>query len=786
MTTLQKICKRVAVVLLAAVLLCCAALFAACDETQGPAGPQGPQGEQGIQGEQGEKGDKGDKGDTGPQGPAGEQGPAGQDGEDGEDGQNGAAWYTGAGVPSTGTAGAVGDFYLDTATYDLYQRGESGWEKIGNIKGPQGDKGETGEQGPAGPAGEQGPQGPAGEDGEDGQTLYVGYDGYFWNGAERTEYAAGSSLGEDVAESTLGLEGTMRKYYPGGYLDLSSDPVALWAGYMPASQRTQYGNTVVTELRVIAQSAGQLYIGTAKVEDVTAKTATANTQAYTVSAGANTIGLRLAVAADETLVLGGSGSVGLYYAPSVPADDEDGNFAWLSEGVLSEQNGLADTLAVQVRAEFYAAGSAPLYPNIREDAGEVSALSDVAYGVAPFAYADEGLFAGKTITRIGVPVKSVNEAACPVVTVYKVKVSQKSDFANNYVEKYELHLPHENFTNEYVYVDCRIECGEDERLAVGVTGDTVVWGYKAWGSFEEGKFLLNDGSANDNDRLVFDIYYEYGMGAAHSFAAHWQALEEAEFAAAYAGKYVSILGDSISTYPGYSDNSETNSTIGGNALYYGDVNSFDVYDVRDTWWKKAADAAGMNVLVDNAWSGDRFGWKVLDRCVQLHADAGVNNGKDPDVIVVYIGINNFNAYAQNDGYYLDPGAADEIDWGALIQESGYGTPETFADYYALMLDKIQNRYPDAEVFCCTLLPNGCMREGGVVALEEFNNIIRALALRFGYGVADLYRDSGITEENMKDYFGADTSQTLHPGARGMSAIADAVLKAMRAAAVAKR
>ena len=108
-----------------------------------------------------------------------------------------------------------------------------------------------------------------------------------------------SSLGEDVAESTLGLEGTMRKYYPGGYLGLSSDPVALWAGYMPASQRTQYGNTIVTELRVIAQSAGQLHIGTAKVADVTAKTAAANTQAYTVNAGANTIGLRLAVAADK-------------------------------------------------------------------------------------------------------------------------------------------------------------------------------------------------------------------------------------------------------------------------------------------------------------------------------------------------------------------------------------------------------------------------------------------------------------------------------------------------------
>lgn len=144
----------------------------------------------------GATGEKGDKGDTGAQGPQGEKGETGAQGPAGADGDDGATWLFGAVAPTN--QGKNGDFYLDTATYDVYQKSSGAWSKTGNIKGatgaqgPKGDKGDTGEQGPQGetgaqgpqgekgetgaqgPKGDQGDQGPAGEDGSDGATWLFG------------------------------------------------------------------------------------------------------------------------------------------------------------------------------------------------------------------------------------------------------------------------------------------------------------------------------------------------------------------------------------------------------------------------------------------------------------------------------------------------------------------------------------------------------------------------------------------------------------------------------------
>ena len=145
---------------------------------QGPIGPQGPEGKQGPQGEtgatgpsgpagpQGPTGPSGDKGETGPAGPAGPAGPkgdAGQPGEkgdngqDGKDGKDGNKWFTGVSVAgrqnseytinddddnaefySTGVT--VGDMFLNSETYDVYQCTSKGdksttWKWICNVCG---------------------------------------------------------------------------------------------------------------------------------------------------------------------------------------------------------------------------------------------------------------------------------------------------------------------------------------------------------------------------------------------------------------------------------------------------------------------------------------------------------------------------------------------------------------------------------------------------------------------------------------------------------------------------
>ncbi len=65
-------------------------------------------------------------------------GEQGEQGIQGEKGETGTVWLNGASDPSE-DLGRVGDYYLNTTTYDVYQKSESGWgEAIINIKGAPG------------------------------------------------------------------------------------------------------------------------------------------------------------------------------------------------------------------------------------------------------------------------------------------------------------------------------------------------------------------------------------------------------------------------------------------------------------------------------------------------------------------------------------------------------------------------------------------------------------------------------------------------------------------------
>lgn len=85
---------------------------------EGPAGPQGPQGDQGIQGIQGVQGDPGADGNT---------------------------LLSGSGAPSNGL-GNDGDFYIDTAAFDIYGPKAGGvWPSGSSLIGATGPQGPTGD-----------------------------------------------------------------------------------------------------------------------------------------------------------------------------------------------------------------------------------------------------------------------------------------------------------------------------------------------------------------------------------------------------------------------------------------------------------------------------------------------------------------------------------------------------------------------------------------------------------------------------------------------------------------
>lgn len=158
--------------------------------------------------------------------------------------------------------------------------------------------------------------------------------------------------------------------------------------------------------------------------------------------------------------------------------------------------------------------------------------------------------------------------------------------------------------------------------------------------------------------------------------------------------------------------------------------------MNETWWKQIANKTGMNVLVNNSYSGDKVTGYGQTRCEQLHDDTGDNAETNPDVIAVYLGINDFDANVAND---------------------------TFASSYDTMISKIVAKYDSADVYLLTLLPNKVRQDSE--KLLAYNAAIRAAAEKYGCTVVDLYADSGVTADNVASYTNA--SDCLHPNMAGM-------------------
>ena len=246
----------------------------------------------------------------------------------------------------------------------------------------------------------------------------------------------------------------------------------------------------------------------------------------------------------------------------------------------------------------------------------------------------------------------------------------------------------------------------------------------------------------------------------------------------FKGKKVSILGDSISTYAGVSNDATANATLKSGAIYY-NAGTQGVYRA-DTWWQQTIDAMGMELLVNNSWSGSavlhtRSGTvgAYVNRCVQLHNTAG----DEPDVIVVFLGTNDFS-------YYQSALGTADIDYDKLITDNGdgtytYATPVTTCEAYAVMLHKMVNRYPDAEVYCMNLLPRRNPDHDGkyvVPAPTQFNGELAKVISHFDCTVVDL-ENCGITPapENFDIYI---TDQSVHPGPLGMDKMTQALIDAM--------
>lgn len=229
----------------------------------------------------------------------------------------------------------------------------------------------------------------------------------------------------------------------------------------------------------------------------------------------------------------------------------------------------------------------------------------------------------------------------------------------------------------------------------------------------------------------------------------------------YFGKRFSVLGDSISTLEGFNPR--------GNNLFYDEKSQekTGIWEMEQTWWGKVIDFFGGELLVNDSWSGCRVTRLPESReqypsaCAQRRTGHLHEGDVYPDVILIYLGINDWGAGVPVvPGDDLAPGQGDTV----------------FSLAYATMLARLKANYPNAEIWCCTLGEtamgaNPAFRfpeSFGGISLLEYNHQIINAALAAGVCVADIH--------SLEIPF--DTMDGTHPTAAGMDTLAMLMVRQM--------
>jgi lysophospholipase L1-like esterase len=289
--------------------------------------------------------------------------------------------------------------------------------------------------------------------------------------------------------------------------------------------------------------------------------------------------------------------------------------------------------------------------------------------------------------------------------------------------------------------------------------------------------------------------------------------------AAYAGKYISVMGDSISTFNGVSDDEALG--LGDNPAYSKYTLTGAVYTPERTYWGKLAAETDMELCVINSWGGGKvYGWpsKYAGKdCMLLRSYNLARNGQSPDLILLNFGINDMgSSYSsiQDSGSSSFTGKFPTGDlyqrltatnksktnkeivaeWFAEVEQkaaqggfdpadpntitfNSSGKSDIYVCWeaaYALSLQNIKRLYGNAEIFCITL-PDRNHTSSTQPRLSRANLIIQALAEYFEVGCVDQSK-SGISRENCIMY--ASDATGLHPNGKGHAALTKVIVEAL--------
>lgn len=196
-------------------------------------------------------------------------------------------------------------------------------------------------------------------------------------------------------------------------------------------------------------------------------------------------------------------------------------------------------------------------------------------------------------------------------------------------------------------------------------------------------------------------------------------------ASRFAGKKISIIGDSIDTFD------QTGYKINGYSMYYP---ALGITDVNQTWWKRVIDESSAELEINASYAGS-FVTSYNANYPDLYARVSLIG--NPDVVFITLGSN-------DSGQSVSLGAYDFTTTYTSLSES------TFRTAYIKGIKAIQNSYPNAEIICIAEKMK-----------DEYKQSIYTIAKE----LSCIYIDAS-------DYTG---SSGVHPAEYGMRQIASLVL-----------
>lgn len=267
-------------------------------------------------------------------------------------------------------------------------------------------------------------------------------------------------------------------------------------------------------------------------------------------------------------------------------------------------------------------------------------------------------------------------------------------------------------------------------------------------------------SNNNNYKAFETAFFEYSKSKEETNFISVEEFKDWKKSNKYCCKTFSILGDSISTLEGYIPE-------GYKAFFEGDVcKTSGVNTPEDTWWGKVINFFGGKLLSNSSYSGSRV--TSTNRTFpaaysEKRIDDLSKNGVSPDVIIIYIGFN---------------------DWanGVKLEQEDNGCCQRlfpcniFFDAYSGLVFELKNEYPNAEIICCTLNPTYMSSnhlfafpyDRAGIHIEKYNEKIKQSAKCYECNLIDLY---SYNKPN-------DTIDGSHPNADGMNTLATLICHAL--------